>query len=257
MGIYKIYCDESRQLSSEYKLIGGIWIRTESGWDFVQKFHAMCMTNVGMLPAHMKWSNVPTKSSSKYFCFYKELIDLFFEYNERGIMNFRTIVAGPDYIMNHSVHHSGDYEEGFYKLYYYLIQNTLSVDHYYHLRVAQRPVGKKQHNVDEKQRLSDLKNSLNNEMRRKYANAGIYFSRDHVLSIQARPAKERVLIQLADILTGAVGYHWHGEHTKPDASEGKLSLSRYISDKLGRPDLNFVTPPSDKTFNIFRIRPGK
>lgn len=257
MSVYKIYCDESRQNNCEYHLIGGVWIQAESGWDFVNDFHSLCRTRLGILPAHMKWTNVPSKPTSKYYGFYTDLIDLYFDYNRQGKMCFRTIIADRDYVIDHDIHHSGDAEVGFYKLYYQLILHTLSVDSFYHLRIAKRPVSKKAQDMGEMERLNDLKNALNNGVRKKYTERGIFFSRDLVLSIQARMAKERVLIQLADIMMGATGYHWNKEHLKERASEGKVSLSKYIASKLGRENLCFITYASNRNFNVFHLKPRK
>jgi len=78
-----------------------------------------------------------------------------------------------------------------------------------------------------------------------------------VKSVEDRPAKERLLIQLTDVLMGAVGYHWNEEHLKEEASAGKKYLAGYIARKLGWSDLSRETAKAYHRFNIFRLRPGK
>lgn len=54
---------------------------------------------------------------------------------------------------------------------------------------------------------------------------------------------------------GAIGFHWNKLHLRSDAKESKVYLANYIADKIGRNDLIFSTPSSDKKFNIFRFYP--
>ncbi|KKM12709.1 hypothetical protein SY88_02250 [Clostridiales bacterium PH28_bin88] len=248
----KIYCDESRITQYKYRVLGGIWIKADQGWNFVNDFHHICREAVGVLPAHMKWGNVPTKPTSKYMPFYTELIDLYFSYNQRGHMFFCAIVVDPAYDIDHKIINHGDPEEGFYKLYFQLIFRKLDWKEKYHIRLAYRDVAKKINPVQEFARLTDLKNALNHWVIRE---SGYTLPTGPVASIQSRPAKERRLIQLADILMGAVGYHWHEMQMKPEASEGKTFLANYIASKLGRKSLAFTTYPSDRLFNIFYFRP--
>lgn len=253
MSCYKVYCDESRQNNCQYKLISGIWINKDSGWPFVNDFNNKCIQEVGIEPAHMKWKNVPSKPDSPFFPFYKIFVDLYFQYCYRGKMFFRTIIANKDYQFNHSLYNNGDPEIGFYKLYYQLIFHWLDADCLYHIRIAQREVSKKVQNIDEAGRLDDLNTILNNGINKKYNRKKLG---QNIISTQARPAKSRRLIQLADILMGAVGYHWNGEHLKPEASKGKIYLSNYIANKLHRKDLKFISrSATEKTFNIFFLNP--
>ena len=81
------------------------------------------------------------------------------------------------------------------------------------------------------------------------------FLDDIVITAEPRPAKDRRLIQLVDILMGAVGYHWNELHLKENAKESKKYLAEYIAGKLGEKDLCFCTLASDRRFNIFRFIP--
>jgi len=255
LAVYKIYCDESRQTDSQYKLMGGIWIKKECGWPFVDEFHNICINNLGFLPGHMKWTKVPSPSpqgTSKYLKAYGYLVNLYFKYNAEGKMFFKTIIADKDYDFSHDIFNRGDPEVGFYKLYYLLILNSLDFGNKYHIRVAKRNVSQKRMALDERSRLSDLQKCLNSGFIKKinYAN-----NDDIVLTIEPRSARDRRLIQLADILTGAVGYHWNGFHNLPNAKPGKVLLANYIAKQVGRCNLCFQTYPSNRLFNIFRLKP--
>jgi len=116
MSVYKIYCDESRQNSNNYKLMGSIWIKKEYGWPFVDEFHNACIKYTGVTLGHMKWTKVPNNIYGKYFKCYKLLIDLFFNYNKKGHMFFKTIIVDSTYDFKHPLFNAGDEEIGFYKL---------------------------------------------------------------------------------------------------------------------------------------------
>lgn len=253
MAKIKIYCDESRQDSPKYKLLGSIWLPADLGQPFVDEFFGWCQTHVGGLPRHMKWTNCPPRPDSHYMLYYVHLVDMFFSNIERG-MRFRTIIADNDYDFAHPWYHGGDPEVGFWKLYYQLLLHPLNEGNEYHIRIAQRTVSKKVANLELEDRLTDLRNALNNGFRKRCHYEVID---DIVAPIEARPARSRLLIQLADILTGAVGFHWHLEHLKDDAKPGKLFLAKHIARHLGRDDLLFRSLTSDSGFNIFRFKPRR
>ena len=161
MDTYKIYCDESRQNEKGYKLMGGIWIQEQEGWPFVNEFHNICEEKIGTRPAHMKFEKATTHEL--YYKFYKYIVDLYFKYNNKNKMFFKTIIVDDNYNFKHNHYHDGDFEIGFYKLYYYLIKNTFENNTEYHLRIAKRSVSKKQSDRGEIERLNDLKECLNAE----------------------------------------------------------------------------------------------
>jgi len=75
--------------------------------------------------------------------YYEALLDTFFEYAERGLVECRVIIVSKDeFRFDHPEHKAGDFETGFSKLYYQLIVHRLSYTGNYHVRLAQRPVDK-------------------------------------------------------------------------------------------------------------------
>lgn len=231
--------------------MGGIWIQKEYGWPFVDEFHNLCIMNTGIIPGHIKWKKVPPpKPDSKLFRCYTLLVDLYFKYNRQGKMFFKTIITDSNYDFAHKIYNQGDPEVGFYKLYYLMILPTLSPGNEYHIRVADKTVSKKYSALAQEDRLEELRRCLNNGFIKK---SGYQYWDDLVISIEPRPARERRLIQLADLLMGAVGFHWNGLHCLPDAKIGKIYLANYIARHLGRCNLCFRTSSTDRTFNIFRF----
>jgi len=258
---YKVYCDESRQDVGKYMLLGGIWIRKEKGWQFVNDFENYCRDHIGLPQPlmHMKWGKVPTTASGKYYEAYKYLVDLYFSYNNNNDMFFRALVTDrAKYDCKHPVYYGGDYESGFYNLYCQLILYWLEKGCQYHIRPAQRPIKKAFEDDRESLRLEALKDKLNHRfaqrISRSYKSSRLL---PPVLTVEPRPAKERRIIQIADILMGAVGYSWNKEHLRSNARKGKLALVKHIASYLKREDLCFETDWRDRRFNIFHFDTDK
>ncbi len=70
------------------------------------------------------------------------------------------------------------------------------------------------------------------------------------VALQALPSHELDLIQLADLLIGAVSYKFHGHRS----SSAKLEIVRAIETRLAR-EIG-PTPRSEDKFNVFRFRSG-
>lgn len=66
--------------------------------------------------------------------------------------------------------------------------------------------------------------------------------------VQAIPSKESVLIQLADLLMGAVSYKFHNL----DTSLAKLEVINFIESHLGHTIRK--TYKTESKFNVFQVR---
>lgn len=249
---YKVYCDESRIDKTGYTLIGGIWVPEKYVAPFISDYSRVCQEHPKGQPHRLKWTKTPPKPDALEMRWYTDMVDLFFEYMEKGCMSFRVIIVDETYDFAHPGYNQKDYETGFYKLYYQLIVHTLEPQNQYALHLASRSVSKKSQKLDESYRLSDLKRTLNSGCRKMFGHQPFA---DVVTSVEARDESSQLPIQLADLLTGAVGYHWVRGHLEPQARLGKIFLANYIATKLGRETLRYSTSSGVKGFNIFRHRP--
>jgi len=241
-------------------LVGGIWIRQEKGWDFVNDFESYCKNIIGIhVPMqNMKWTKIPRTDEGKYYEAYKYLVDLYFEYNKSNYMFFRTLVTDRNkYDLEHPVFYDGDYEKGFYNLYCQLILYWLEKDIQYHIRLAQRLIKKAHAHDSEYLRLQLLQDKLNTKFCNRISRYYPSTSLRPVLSIEPRPARDRRIIQIADILMGAVGFYWNGDHLSGKIRKGKVAIAKHIAQHLNREDLCFETDWKDRTFNIFHFDTDK
>ena len=222
---YEIYCDEScwealyDKDSHQYASIGGIWIPAEKRQE-VKKLIGGLKAKYNLY-GEMKWNHICPKSVEMY----KELINLFFDLDQ---LRFRAICIKAAEV-NHERFNAGNGELGFYKFYFQLIHHWMLMGNSYQVFVDYKTNGY-QHRVQE------LGSILNNACTAELS------------QIQALPSEESVLIQLADVLTGAVASAFNSPKL---VSESKQSIRSLIESRLGHGIM--ATPAGEAKFNVFNI----
>lgn len=234
--LIRIFTDESRQTKFRYMIIGGIWLPDAVMADFEDDVY-QARKDHGMQGAHMKW----TKVSNARLTAYMDFVDVFFKWYNRRQAQFRCILVDTTEYPLDSPINQGDAELGFYKFYYQLLLHGMEPTSNYLVTLASRT-------DKQRDRLQTLHLVLNRGLRKKYQ---VDFS--PVRHVESKQAENSNGIQLADIIMGAVGYHWHDLHMRPEASVPKKALAAHIAHRLGRRHLKFSTPPS-ATFNIWRFK---
>ena len=230
-----IYCDESRQTADRYMVLGGIITLRENEPRFAE---AMALYRQSQnMRAELKW----TKVSDQKFAEYRALIDLFFSVNP--LFHFKAIIVDTQEIDNRR-YNKNDAELGFYKLMYQFLLHSFGAD----LRPDDRCIVFLDQRTTSHYKLSTLCAILNNGLRKKFD-----FAHNPVRNIQPLDSKDSDLIQIADILMGAIGYEMNGAHTRTGAKRSKVLLAEYIAQKAGLVNLQQPTPRSQKNFSIWHF----
>ena len=221
---YEVYCDEScvealfDKESHKYAVIGGVWIPSESRSEL--KIALNKIKEKYNLLGEMKWQKISPSTIDMY----KEIIATFFTSDN---IRFRAICINSA-ILDHNKFNQGSGELGFYKFYYLLIQQWLLNDNTYNIFVDYKVNGNRH-------RVKDLGNILQNT------------TMATVKQIQSLPSHESILIQLADILSGAVA----SAHNNENTSEAKLAIRSLIEEYLGHKITG--TSRLEQKFNVFDI----
>lgn len=223
-----IYCDESRLEFLESKddgfmVIGSLWLAREERDSLKNKIKALKEKH--HFNVEIKW----TKISYKMLDFYKELVDIFVDYQEFHF--FKAIVVDTSKV--NFEYHQNNSDIGFYKFYYQVLvhkMNTASSHHDYFIYVDDKT------NKVYKP-LPLLKKVLNNAI---YAG--------NVKLVEPRDSFENLFIQYVDVLIGLVSY---GYNTK-EKKGAKAELYDYACAKLGLL-LDKKTQKETEPFNIFEI----
>jgi hypothetical protein len=194
--------------------------------------------NAHNLHAELKWGKVSAGKLKEY----KALIDLYFSCS-RGF-HFKSIIIDT-YQIDHNKFNQGDKELGFYKFMYQFLLHSFGR---YARNEDKYLVYLDQRNTSYP--LLQLKLILNRGLKKKY----LQIRSDVVRNIQPIDSKKSELLQVADILMGAIGYQKNGCHTRTNASKAKVSLAEYISQKANILSLCQNTPYSKKDFCIWNFR---
>ena len=227
MAIYNIYCDESRHTSDpsqHFIVIGALQCLREDKQRVVHRIHNLMAMNA--IKTEFGWKKVsPNKEN-----FYRDIIQLFIE--EEGL-TFRCIVIDRRKL-NHEHWNGGDKELGFYKLYYQLLVHWLQPRDTYHIYLDWQQ-------NSSSTRFEDLRQILIHKLN----------GRAKISCLEPVESDTQPLIQLSDLIIGAVGYSWNSLNLKENSSELKKELVNTLASSLNKPDLNFCSLKNDRQFNIF------
>ncbi|WP_099467429.1 DUF3800 domain-containing protein [Konateibacter massiliensis] len=229
--LFDIYCDESRQdllvnknsikENNKYCCIGGLMAPNKDRATIKQRITNLCHKH--QVYGELKWGSV----SNNKLLFYVELIELFFELEE---LNFRTIVIDAEEV-NNTLFNNSDQELGYYKFYYQLLNHWLESNDKYRIYTDFKT-------NKERTRLEDLKMYLNKSS-----------PIERVELIQAINSKESVLLQMQNVIMGAVCYYFN--YGKKGDSVAKNVIINTIEENLG----HSIKPTNRnlKKFNVFKI----
>ena len=227
---FEIYCDESQPdvfwsespSRAKFLLIGGLWLPASLREDV--KSTISTLKEQHAFPSEVKWKKVHAGKEPLY----NSLIDAFLDFGDN--LRFRCIAVEGEKVDMVQFHES-DKELGFYKFYYQLIKHWLFDFNEYRIF------------CDEKtNRVGDRLKTL-----RRTLDCANFTS--EVVSVQAVPSREVVLLQLTDFLLGMASSRMN--QTAPEGST-KDRIIRRLESGLNRPRLG-PTNKAEPKFNVFRI----
>jgi hypothetical protein len=228
---YNIYCDESCHILHDHNdimALGAVTVpkkKVRSISKNIRKIKQEYNCN-----GELKW----TKVSQKNTLFYIALVDYFFSNAE---LSFRALVVGKKHSLDHEQFNDGSHDSFYYKMYFYLIRNIVEnrIDHTFEIYI-------------------DIKDTRSGEKVYKLNDVLAYnfrdFEKKQVYKIQQIRSHESELLQLADLLLGAITYENRGLHGNP----AKQAIVQRMKDQLGI-SLRESTPPWESKFNLFRFAP--
>lgn len=204
-----IYIDESSQTKNRFLLIGGIGV-PKSSVDAVNEI--LLSVRLPELPhGEMKWGKISNAKINAY----GRLIRSFFDHPLLAPLHFHCLIVDT-HRLDHQAHNQGSREIGFNKEIYQLASKfaRLYPDRLFHLYPDHR---------ETLQRPEDLRVILNRGRAKAGDRREFPFRR-----CQFRNSKETPLLQLVDLLTGAVAWNVNGHGQIAGASQAKDRISRYV-----------------------------
>lgn len=228
MSTLNIYCDESTHLPNDQKpfmVLGAIVCPKDRSREVAVRLREIRAKHKISSEFEIKW----TKVSPAKLDFYLDLIDYFFDDDD---LSFRAIVA-PKKDLDHK-RFNQTHDDWYYKMMFYLIRNVLPSRESAFIYLDRKDTNG-QKKID---RLHEV-----------IANSEYDFNRSIIRRIQIVESHQVGLLQLADLLIGAVNYANRGE----EGSNAKKLLVKRIRERSGR-SLTKSTLVTEGKMNIFRWR---
>jgi hypothetical protein len=261
MQTYHIYSDESRHKNERFLLLSGIWIE-ETKIEIAEKEIADLREKHGYINSldehisflgELKW----TKVSERYHLVYKELVDILFNWIDKDIVRFNCMLV--DTQSPNVMTYGNIVKEGYFKLLYQLYYHNSKIPGVYKIYPDSitNPV---QARID----LDRLHECLEKSLRKRFLPLlnpqSVVKPINFVKNILPVDSKKTSLIQVVDVVMGAIGYLQNELFRLQGAKKAKVELMKYILEKIvlsGAIQLKgkkyYVA--RSKKFNIWLFRP--
>jgi hypothetical protein len=223
--VINIYCDESCHLERDHQkamVLGAVWCPASNRAAVGRKIKALKQRHVIAPGIEIKW----TKVSPARLDFYLALIDLFFD---EPLFHFRAVVVPNKQLLEHE-RFDQTHDEFYYKMWYLLLTHLIDSDHQFRV-------------------LLDLKDTQGRakvaKLHEILCNAHYDFDHQIIKQIQLVRSHDVPLLQMVDILIGALSYLHRGVET----SAAKAAIVGRIRER-SRHSLLRSTLPREEKFNL-------
>jgi hypothetical protein len=230
--IYNIYCDESCHLENDkasVMVLGCVWSLASKTREISRKIREIkCKDNISS-HFEIKW----TKVSEAKVNFYVDLVDYFFDDND---LHFRGVLIPDKSVLDHKAFEQ-THDSWYYKMLFVMLEPIINPLHRYRIY------------MDIKDTRSEQKRQLLEDVLR---NSRCDSVGQIIEKVQQIRSHESEILQLADLLLGAVGYHHRnqvGDLKKRNGNSGKLKVVRRIQRRSGK-SLSDTTWLCEPKFNL-------
>jgi hypothetical protein len=231
MNTINIYCDESCHLENDKQpimLVGGVWCPELKISEISARIKEIKKAHHAQ--GEIKW----TKVSPSRIDFFKEIIEFFFNNPD---LHFRCFVVRNKENLNHQAFNMGSHDVFYYKMYFGMLNKILSPDNVHNIYID----------------IKDTRSSRKVQKLREVLCNNVYdFTNQMIKKIQHIRSEESEIMQIADLLIGAVGYF----NRVLSDSNAKRDLVNLIRAKF-LIDLGSSTPLSETKFNLFFFTPSE
>lgn len=224
---YNVYCDESCHLENDHQpimVLGAVWCPLEKTHELASHLRELKARHGLSKEFEVKW----TKVSAAKQQFYLDLMDYFFADDD---LHFRALIVSDKSKLVHE-RFGHDHDTWYYKMYFEMLKVILSPHDVYRIY------------LDIKDTRSATKVAKLHEV---LCNNVYDFSRQIIERVQTVRSHEAVLLQLSDLLIGAVSYTNRGLST----NAAKVALVDRMKERSGH-SLQRTTLLRETKVNLFR-----
>lgn len=235
---YIFVADEACISNDRFTVVGGVCMHKSTVDEVLanmREFRAQHNMN-----AELKW----TKISRQKLAEYEKLVDMFFAMNNVNQLQFHCIIFD-SHEWNHRRYNDGDRDQGISKLYYQLILHRL-IKTCGHAGTCYVRLDHRNSSTS----LEDLRRMLNSAANNQFGLSDNPLK--HVASINS---KECDILQLNDVILGAVAAARNGKHLLPNCNPAKQAIANRVLTKVGLEDYDTDTPRRISRFSVWNMRP--
>ena len=223
--IFNVYCDESCHLENDHQevmVLGAVWCPLEKSHEIMDRLREIKQKH-GLTPEfEAKWSKVSPAKKDLYLDF----VDYFFDDDD---LHFWALIAQKTLLRHDAFGQSHD--DWYYKMYFEMLKLILNPKAHYRIY------------LDMKDTRGGAKVSKLHEV---LANNMYDFSRKIIERVQIVRSHEVELLQIADLLIGAVSY----ANRELSTNIAKVNLVNRVRKRSGY-KLTQSTLSTESKFNIF------
>ncbi len=231
---YNVYCDESCHLEhddSDVMVLGAMYCPEGKKREIYNEIRAL--KNEYGLNTHfeVKW----TKVSKSKDDFYLALLDYFWNKDD---ISYRGLVVKGKGRLDHAKYNAGSHNLWYYKMYFLMLDAIISPTNQYDIFID----------------IKDTKGGKNiRKLHEVLCNNAYDFKQDVIRHIAQINSKESELLQLADLMNGAIGYYHRSMLSRNHANQGKISLVRNL---MQHHNISYKTDRFEKKFNLLIWTPN-
>ena len=221
-----IYCDESCHLEHDgmnLMVLGGVWCPEQRKQEIFIRLKEI-KSKHGFAPSfEIKWNKV----SIQKLDFYLELINYFFDDDH---LHFRALIVPDKSTLDHDAF-SQTHDDFYYKMYFDLLKIILSPEYSYKIYIDIKDTRSQSKVI----KLTDVLRTSHYD-----------FEKNIIKKIQQVRSHEVILLQITDLLIGALSYL----HRGLSSNQAKLKIIERIKERSGY-SLTQTTLPKEDKMNIF------
>jgi hypothetical protein len=230
-----VFVDEGSTAGCRFSGYAGLWVSADEENSFRERLASIRLSCGMKATGEFKWTKL---SGTKPHPAYVQIIDAFFE---SPCAQFKALVVDN---RNPGGNRGSDSQRDYYTWIHWLARRRCEPGFVYRLFIDRR-TGR------QGSQLAELKTILNNSARKD--GVATY---DCFRDVIAVDSANDSLIQLADVLLGAVCYHFNNRHIGP-CSASKRAVARYIATKAGfRMGVIRRTWREEPKFNVWLWNPS-
>lgn len=226
-----IYCDESCHLEhdeAKAMLLGAISCPDNEKARVYSEIRAIKKKHGLSTWAEIRWTGVsPSKQA-----FYIDLISFFFE---EDALSFRAVVAKEKSNLNHMRYNGGSHDLWYYKAYFYLLDAMIEYSEKYRVFI-------------------DIKDTCGGVKVRKLhevlCNNKYDFKHEVIKDVQQIKSNESEILQLTDLIMGAISFFHNGHYDEPNSSSAKKAVVDKLFERY-RTQIVYGTSRGAEKMDIF------